>query len=215
MTQIRSIPPAMVVVAIAMLTFPGGARAGAPTEQLRQYTDQVIRVLEDPALKGEDRRSERRAAVRKAAIEIFDVGETARRALGRHWAARTEAERHEFVDLFADLLERTYIAKIDLFGGERVRFMSEAIDGEHAVVRGRIVTRKGTEIPVEGRLHLKGDRWLLYDVLIENVSLVGNYRAQFDQIIRSASYDELVRRLRDKRSEIADAEAPKPPRPVR
>jgi phospholipid transport system substrate-binding protein len=213
MTRIRGV--LSVVVTIGMLASPRGAWAGAPTEELRQYTDQVIKVLEDPALKGDDKRFERRAAVRKAAIEIFDVGETARRALGRHWAARTEAERRELVDLFADLLERTYISKIDLYGGERVRFVSEAIDGDHAVVRGRIVTRKGTEVPVEGRLHLKADRWLMYDVLIENVSLVGNYRAQFDQIIRSASYDELVRRLRDKRSEIADADAPKPKHPAR
>ena len=172
--------------------------AGPPTEEVRQYTEQVRRILEDPALKGEDKQYERRAAVRKVAIQVFDVEETAKRALGRHWRERTPAERTEFVELFADLLERTYISKIDLYGGEQIRYLSELVDGDTATVRAKIITKRGTEVPVDARMLHKGERWFIYDISLENVSLIGNYRAQFDQIVRTASYKELVRRLKDK-----------------
>ena len=184
---------------VAVLFFGGvsSALAGVPTDTVRDYTDAVVRVLEDPSLKAEDRRAERRAAVRKIAIDIFDVQETARRALGQHWQQRSPQERDEFVQLFADLLERTYINKIDLFGGEKLRFTEEKIDGEHAVVRAKVVTKQGTEVPVEARMiNRSGNRWQIYDIVIENISLVGNYRSQFDRIIRSSSYGELAKRLR-------------------
>ena len=189
------------VAATVMLAVLGGgataAQAGVPTDTVRDYTDAVVRVLEDPALQAEERRAERRAAVRKIAIDIFDVQETARRALGPHWQQRTPQERDEFVQLFADLLERTYINKIDLFGGEKLRFTEEKIDGEHAVVRAKVITKQGTEVPVEARMiNRAGNRWQIYDIVIENISLVGNYRSQFDRIIRSSSYGELAKRLR-------------------
>ena len=193
MTTVRC--AALVALVIG---FAAPAWAGAPTEQVRQYTDQVLKIMQDPAFQSTDKRFERRAAVRKVAIQVFDVEETAKRALGRHWRERTPAERAEFVDLFADLLERTYIGKIDLYGGEQVKYVSEVIDGDNAIVRARILTRRGTEVPVDAKLLRKGDRWYMYDVSVENISLVGNYRAQFDQIIRTASYPELVRRLKER-----------------
>jgi phospholipid transport system substrate-binding protein len=189
----------IALAAAAMLSLLAGAPASAgPTDQLREYTDQVIKVLDDPALA----RGDRRAAIRKIAHEAFDVNETARRVLARHWQARTPAERDEFTQLFADLLERTYIARLDEYGGERIRYVGESIDGELATVRARIVTRAGVEVPVESRMVRRGERWLIYDVLIENVSLVANYRSQFDRIVRSSSYEELVRRLKQKRDEF-------------
>lgn len=174
------------------------AWAGAPTEQVRQYTDQVLKILEDAEIKSTDKR----AAVRKVATEIFDVNETAKRALGRHWQGRTPAERDEFVNLFADLLERTYISKIDFFGGERLRYIAENVDGDYAAVRAKIITNRGSEIGVEARMVRRGDQWLIYDITIENVSLVANYRTQFDRIIRTASYEELVRKLKINRDQF-------------
>jgi phospholipid transport system substrate-binding protein len=170
------------------------ASAVSPTEELRQYTDRVLRVLQTPALTPDARR----AAVRDLAVEVFDVPEAARRALGPHWQRRTPAEREEFVRLFRELLDQTYVWRIDEYGGERIRFVSEQIDGDSAVVRARIVTKNGIEVPVESRLLRRGDRWLMYDVLIENVSLIANYRSQFDRVIRSESYEELVKRLKAK-----------------
>ena len=194
----------VALAAAASLSLFAGAPAWAgPTDQLREYTDQVIKALDDPALA----RGDRRAAVRKIAHEAFDATETARRVLARHWQARTPAERDEFTQLFADLLERTYIARLDEYGGERIRYVSESVDGELATVRARIVTRTGIEVPVESRMVLRGERWLIYDVLIENVSLVANYRSQFDRIVRSSSYEELVRRLKQKRDEFLNDQA--------
>jgi phospholipid transport system substrate-binding protein len=185
------------VVAAFVLGGVSLAVAGVPTDTVRDYTDAVVKVLEDPALKVEDRRAERRAAVRKIAIDVFDVQETARRALGPHWQQRSPQEREEFVQLFAELLERSYINKIDLFGGEKLRFTEEKIDGDHAVVRAKVITRQGTEVPVEARMiNRSGNRWQVYDIVIENISLIGNYRSQFDRIIRSSSYGELAKRLR-------------------
>jgi phospholipid transport system substrate-binding protein len=185
------------VIAVLVVGGVSPALAGVPTDTVRDYTDAVVRVLEDPGLKVEERRAERRAAVRKIAIDIFDVQETARRALGQHWQQRSPQEREEFVQLFADLLERTYINKIDLFGGEKLRFTEEKIDGDHAIVRAKVITKQGTEVPVEARMiNRAGSRWQIYDIVIENISLVGNYRSQFDRIIRSSSYGELAKRMR-------------------
>jgi phospholipid transport system substrate-binding protein len=204
---------AVVAPLVAVATAP--AMAGVPTDVVRDYTDAVVRVLEDPALKSEDRRSERRAAVRKIAIDIFDVQETARRALGQHWQQRTPQEREEFVQLFADLLERTYINKIDLFGGEQLKFTEEKVDGEHAVVRAKVITKQGTEVPVEARMLNRTGRWQIYDIVIENISLIGNYRSQFDRIIRSSSYGELAKRLRTQGAFLNEKDAARPRRTER
>lgn len=197
-----------VAAAVAMVVVGGVATAvaGAPTDTVRDYTDAVVKVLEDPALKSDERRAERRAAVRKIAIDIFDVQETARRALGPHWQQRSQQERDEFVQLFADLLERTYINKIDLFGGERLRFTEEKVDGDHAVVRAKVLTKQA-EVPVEARMISRAGRWQIYDVVIENISLIGNYRSQFDRIIRTSSYGELAKRLRAQGAFLDDKDA--------
>lgn len=195
----------LAAAVLATLALSGPAWAGAPTDQVRQYTDHVVKILENPALRSGDKR----AAVRKVAAEVFDVNETARRALGRHWQARTPAERDEFVHLFADLLERTYISKIDLYGGERLRYMSETIDGDYALVRAKVITSRRLEVPVEARLLKRGEQWLIYDISIENVSLIGNYRTQFDRIIHSASFQELMRRLKENRDQFLN-EKPAP-----
>jgi phospholipid transport system substrate-binding protein len=175
------------------------AVAATPTETLKAYSDVVLKILEDPSLRSPDRKNERRAAVRKVAEEIFDLSETAKRALGPHWNQRTPAEREEFTQLFAELLEGTYISRIDEFGGERIRYTGEKIDGDLATVQSRVLTKKGSEAPVEARLLRRGDKWLVYDVMIEGVSLINNYRTQFDRIIRSSSYAELVKRLKERK----------------
>jgi len=195
----------LTTIAVALGLLAGSPAWAGPTDQLREYTDQVVKVLDDPAMARQDRR----AAVRKIAHEAFDISEAAQRVLARHWQARTPAEREEFTQLFADLLERTYIARMDEYGGERIRYLGESIDGTFASVKARIMTRTGTEVSVESRMNLRGDRWLIYDILIENVSLVANYRSQFDRIIRSSSYEELVRRLKTKREEFLNESAPR------
>jgi phospholipid transport system substrate-binding protein len=188
----------------AVLASGGVARAGAPIDQLRTQIDRVLKTLEDPELKRESRNAERRKAVRKVAEEMFDFSETAKRSLGRHWAGRTPAERAEFVRLFSDLLERSYISKIELYGGEKIAYVNDTIDGDLATARTRIVTKAGSEVPVDYRMLKKGDRWLIYDVIIEGVSLVSNYRTQFNKIIQTSSYQELVKKMKTRQEELLE-----------
>jgi phospholipid transport system substrate-binding protein len=198
---------ALVGIALACTVLLGPpatreARAGAPTDQLRAQVDRVLKLLDEPALKAPDKARERRAAVRKVADDIFDFGETARRSLGRHWAARTPQEREEFVKLFGDLLERSYISKIETYGGEKIQYTAERMDGDYATVSTKIVTKNGTEVPVDYRMVKRADHWLVYDVSIEGVSLVSSYRTQFNKIIQTSSYNELVTKLRTKQDEL-------------
>ena len=188
------------VVAVAM-----PALAGAPTDQLRQRVDEVIKVVDDPALSG--KLAERHAAVRKIAEGVFDYPATAQRALGVHWNARTPQEREEFVQLFADLLARAYIGKIDLYQGEKVRYADETIAGDQATVKTRIVTKRGSEVPVDYRMHAQNGRWLVYDVVIEGVSLISNYRTQFNKVVQTESYQSLLQKLKAKDTEPAASPA--------
>lgn len=178
------------------------AAAAEPTQQLRVHIDRVLKVLEDPTLKPPEKVKERRAAMRGVANHIFDFTETSKRALGRHWAARTPAEREQFVQLFADVLERSYISKVELYGGETIEYAGETVDGDQAAVNTRIVTRQGLQVPIQYRMQRKGERWLVYDVVIEGVSLVANYRSQFYKIIQTSSFEELVKKMKTRQEEL-------------
>ena len=197
----RHVAQALMLALFLSAVTASPAAAGAPSDQLKTQIDRVLKTLDDPELKKEGRAKERRAAVRKIANDIFDFGETARRSLGRHWQPRTQAERDEFVELFADLLERSYISKVELYGGEKIQYLGDTIDGEQAKVQTKLLTKGGNEIPIEYRMHRKGDRWLVYDVVIEGVSLIANYRTQFNKIIQTASYQELVKNMKAKQEE--------------
>jgi phospholipid transport system substrate-binding protein len=181
-----------------------GAAAG-PTEQLKAAIDQVLQILDDPALKPEARRAERRKAIRRIADTIFDFEEMARRALGQHWRSLSADQQREFVPLFADLLERGYIATIERYGGKPIRYTDERVEGDLAVVSTKIITKQDQEVPVSYRMLRHDDRWLAYDVSAEGISLVANYRTQFNNIIRTSSYEELVKRMR---SRIEEFKAP-------
>ena len=187
------------------------ASAGVPTDQLKGAVERVLKTLEDPTLKGEARLPERRVAVRKIANEIFDFSEIAKRSMARHWQPLSEAQRTEFVGLFADLLERSYISKIETYGGEKIQYTAERADGDLATVSTRIITKNGTEVPVDYRMIKRADRWLDYDVSIEGVSLVSNYRTQFNKIIQTTSYNELVSKLRNKQDELLAEDKKKKP----
>jgi len=198
----RLVPAAL---AAALLAAPGSSVwAGPPTEQLRDRIDRVVKVLEEPALKKDAKTTDRRATLRTIANEIFDFAEISQRSLGRHWQARTPPEREEFVALFGDLLERTYVSKIESYSGERVAYAGEMVDGDQATVRTRIITKQGTEVPVDYRMFERDGRWRVFDVNIEGISLVANYRAQFNSIIVRSSYQELVTKLKAKQDEAAE-----------
>jgi len=189
------------VLVMCLVLVAGGATlawAGEPTEKIKATTDKILGVVRDPALKGAAKEKERRALIRKAVDERFDWNEMARRSLARHWEGRTEDEKKEFVPLYADLVDRAYMSKVEGYSGEKVKYEGETVDGDYATVNVRIMTQKGQEISVEYRLRKKGNDWLIYDVSIEGVSLVNNYRTQFNSIISQSSYASLVKQLKAK-----------------
>jgi len=174
--------------------------AGEPTQQVKQTTDKILAILSNPSLKGPAHAEERRKVIGQTVDERFDWEEMSRRSLARHWAERTPEEKKEFMGLFRDLLERTYLDKVDDYSGEAVTYEGDTIDGNYASVKVKIVTSKGKEIPVEYRVMKKQTHWLVYDITIEGVSLVNNYRSQFNSILSKSPYPELVKRLKDKAS---------------
>jgi phospholipid transport system substrate-binding protein len=172
------------------------AGTGAPTEQLRSRVERVVAILEDGQLKAKP--AARRAALRTAASDIFDFTEITRRSLGRHWQTMSPAEREDLVALMTALLERSYLGRIEAYSGERIVFAGETAEADLATVRTKLVSKGGVETPVDYRLYKVGDRWLVYDVTVEGVSLVANYRAQFNKILQTSSAQGLVERLRAK-----------------
>ncbi len=172
--------------------------AGEPAEQIKQTTEKILSIVKDSALKNPSKAQERRELIRKAVDERFDWEEMGRRSLGRYWAQRTAEEKREFIRLFADLVERTYMAKVEGYSGEKVRYDGETLDGAYAVVRVSIITEKNKDISVDYRLRKEGNEWLVYDVSIEGVSLVNNYRTQFNSIILQSSYEDLVKKMKAK-----------------
>jgi phospholipid transport system substrate-binding protein len=180
------------------------AQAMTPTETVRSRVDQALQTLGQTATTTPEAAERRRVEIRRAADSLFDFTEMSRRALGRHWTDRTPAERDEFVRLFTDLMARSYIGKIDRYAGEAIAYTGERVNGDEASVQSQVVTAKGSQIPVEYRLHRVNETWTAYDVFIENVSLVGTYRSQFDRIIKTESFGRLLDRLREK-GQVADA----------
>jgi len=176
-----------------------GAWAGPPTDQLREGVDRVVKILRDPGLKGDTKADERRTAITKVADEIFDFAETAKRSLGQHWAPRTPAEREEFVRLFTELVQRTYVAKVDQYNSE-MTFRGDTVDGDQAVARTTLLLSKGGAMALDYWMHLTRDRWQVYDLNIDGISLVANYRAQFNKIIRTSSYEALVTTLKSRQA---------------
>jgi phospholipid transport system substrate-binding protein len=184
------------LVLLAMLSPVHGAWAGAPTDQLRDGVDRVFKILRNPEMAGDTNAVQRRKAILTAAGTIFDFGEMAKRSLGQHWSARTPAERSQFVGLFTDLMQRSYISKVDQHGGAKMVYRGETVDGDHAAVRTAIPLSNGSEMPLEYRMHNADARWQVYDLSIDGISLVSNYRAQFNKVIRTDSYETLVAKLK-------------------
>ena len=181
-----------------------GAWAGPPTEQIRDGVDRVVKILRDPALSGGNQVNQRRAAINVVAGEIFDFGEMAKRSLGQHWDKRTPAERAEFARLFTELIQRSYISKIDRHAAStQTTFRGETVADDYAVVQTTIPLSNGSAMPLDYRMHNTRDHWQVYDLSMDGISLVANYRAQFNKIIRTSSYETLVERLKSNQAEFA------------
>lgn len=176
---------------------PASAQRQSPMESVRATLTQVIKILEDKELKQPSRLQERRRRLEETIAARFDYGEMSKRTLAAQWRSLSPQERDEFVELFKGFLSDRYAAKIEGYAGEQVQYLSERIEGEYAEVRTKLVSEK-VNVPLDYRLIKKADTWHAYDVIVDGISLVKNYRSQFTRIIRESSYSELVRRLRDR-----------------
>jgi len=187
----------VAMILALFLVMPYSALASTPTEQVREKADKVLKILNDPALK--NNKEKRRDMVTNIVEEMIDWQEVGRRALAIHWRKRTPEERKEFTTLFRDLLKRTYSDKLDLYAGESIIYDSEKIEGTRAVVKTRMINKKkGEEATVEYRLIKKGDQWLGYDLVIEGISAVNNYRVQFNEVIINSSYENLIKKMKNR-----------------
>ncbi|TKB72200.1 MAG: ABC transporter substrate-binding protein [Nitrospira sp.] len=200
-TQIRRGTWRLALVGLAMIAGWGGlplfASAASPTEAVKSTITQVIKALEDPELKKPARTEDRRRTLETIIGERFSYSEMAKRALGAQWPKLQDKERKEFVELFQRLLSASYADKIEGYTGEQVFYLSERKEDNYAEVRTRVTSGKA-EIPLDYRMISNSDDWRVYDIIVDGVSLVKNYRGQFDKILRESSYTELVEKLRQK-----------------
>ena len=185
----------LVVVPFPDTPWAAEEKTETATEAVRMVLTEVFRILEEPSLKAASRQSERRRLLEETIARRFDYREMSKRALASHWTRLTDAQREEFVDLFKGFLSDRYAGKIEGYSGEKVHYLGERREGQFAEVRTKLVSNK-VEIPMDYRLINKDGRWYAYDIIADGVSLVKNYRSQFDKIIVSESYDELTTRLR-------------------
>jgi phospholipid transport system substrate-binding protein len=174
------------------------AQAGIPADRVRATTEQVLKILQDPQFKSESGKQQRSELLKQAIYPRFDFAEMAKRSLGAQWQKRSEAEQREFVQLFTEVLEGAYVDTIASYSGEKIILGKETQDGNFADVSTKIVTPKGEEMAVDYKLHQMAGDWKIYDVVVENISLVSNYRSQFNRVIARTSYEELLRRMKAK-----------------
>jgi phospholipid transport system substrate-binding protein len=177
------------------------AWAGGATDAMKSTIDEVLRILADKELKKPAKAEERRQLLEKVVGERFDYAEMSRRALGAPWANLSDKEREEFVGLFQTLLVNSYADKVESYSGEGVQYVNERTEKEYAEVRTKVLTGK-TEIPLDYRLLNKSSAWRVYDVVVDGVSLVNNYRGQFTKILRNGTFAELLDQLRKKSDKI-------------
>ena len=185
------------IVMTALLASAGMAAVAGPTETVQGAVQQVFTHPDGPAVRKVST-TERKADIRKVAESLFDFQEMSRRSLGTAWDNVSPAEKEEFVRLFTNLVANVYMGKIEQYAGEPITYQAERVDGDEASVRSRVVTPKGSEVGIEYRLYRTADRWAVYDINVDGVSLVGSYKAQFNRLLQRGSFAELLKQLRQK-----------------
>lgn len=172
--------------------------AGEPGKLLMDTIDKGFAVLKEPSLKGDEKAHERRQKLWEEISPVFNFEEMAKRALGVYWKDRSPEEKKEFVELFTNILKDAYIGKTDTYSGEKIVLLGEKQDSKYANVQTKFITNKGTDTSVDYHMLNNKGKWKIYDVIIEGVSLVNNYRNQFNNILIKSSYEDLILRIKEK-----------------
>ncbi len=190
-----------IVLVLTASLFMASVACATPTDDVKKAVDEVVRVVADKEMKKNE--SKRRQALKKSISTIFDYSEMAKRSLGKHWKDRSAGEKKQFAELFATLLENSYAGKIESYNNEKIIYIKEYMDDDdHAVVKSKVVTAARDEFTLDYHLFKQEGKWMVYDVVIEGVSLVSNYRSQFNKIITANGYDKLVKKLQSKNEEL-------------
>lgn len=198
MHRLVQCPFRSLVLAIFQLTLFTPVSAGSPSEEMRATMETVLATLQDPNFKGAEKRDDRHNKLRKIIDPKFDFAEMGKRSLGTYWQRRTPEEQKTFIDLFTDLVETSYLDALDSYNGEKVMIGMDNQHGEFAEVRSKILTKKGENFAVDYKLHQSSGTWKVYDVVLENISLINNYRSQFNRVIAKSSFEELLNKLKEK-----------------
>jgi phospholipid transport system substrate-binding protein len=195
-----------VVVSLLMTEAAQASSAIGPRDAVESAVDRFMN-LQNSRSDNAPLTAERLGQIREIVRDMFDFDEISRRALARHWQTLQREEQAEFVTLFRDLLERAYLAQVETVGNEKIVFLGESSEGDGAaIVRSKVVTRQGTQIPLDYRLHLLDGRWRIYDVVVQGISFIASYRTQFDRVIRAESYGALRERLQKRAAENTAAQ---------
>ena len=197
MTSARR-PRWVILLALAAFGTVPALFAGEPLELVKVSANRAIQILKDPKLQSKEKKKERIERLKEIVNPLFDYEEMARRSLGPHWRRRSPQEQQEFVKLFRDYLEKTHSDKVDLYAGDKVIYGRETVEDDYAQVETTFVNTKGEEFSVVYRLRRVGGKWKVYDAVVENISIVNNYRSQFDRVISKSSFEELMRLLKEK-----------------
>lgn len=192
---------AVLFLILFSFLLPAPSRAGSPTDQVRATVENALAIVRNPRLKSAAQKENLRAELAQAVYPRFDFTEMAKRSLGAHWARRTAEERREFVKIFAGLLGNFYLDRIESYTVQNILYTRETEDANYAEVDTKIVTdNSGEELSINYKLHRVDNEWKVYDLMIEGVSLVDNYRSQFDRVIVRSSFENLVRIMQEKHS---------------
>jgi phospholipid transport system substrate-binding protein len=184
-----------------LLFFNLQVKAGEATDRIKAATDKLIEIVTNHELDAPEMAEKRAKMIRETVDTVFDWSAFSQRALGKHWSTLSQAQKKEFIFYFSQLLERTYMDKTRHYSGEKMIYLDEKIDGKYGVVGAKVTLNSRKDAAIEYRVIKPADKWFIYDVYVEGISLVSNYRNQFSTILSKSGYDELLKRLKIKLDE--------------
>jgi phospholipid transport system substrate-binding protein len=200
MVRQRGVAAVALLLLVFCIVLPEPSRAGGPTEQMRTTLNKVLAIVRNSNSNSEGQKEDVRTRLTEVIYPRFDFTEMAKRSLGSHWGRRSAEEQREFVKVFTGLLGRTYADSIESNSTQSMLYMREIADKDYAEVDTKIVTDKDEEVSINYKLHSVNNEWKVYDLVIEDISLVNNYRSQFDRVIARSSFEELIRVMKEKQS---------------
>lgn len=186
----------MTVVVLSVFAFE--AKAISPMERVKEVTESIIKILSNEQLKAPDKKEYKKQLLKNEILSIFDWEEFSKRTMAQNWQKLNQQQKAEFIEYYQKLLEAVYADKMDEYSGEKVRYEGEEISGTNAIVKVMVLGYKGADVPLIYRMFMKNNQWYVYDVVIEGVSLVNNYRSQFNSIMLRSGYEGLIRAIKDK-----------------